>query len=37
VVQTAGDGQRIEVFTEKAADPPGSPGHTGEAFASMGI
>ncbi len=37
VVQTASDGHRIEVFLEKPADPPGRPGHPGEAFASMGI
>jgi len=37
VMQTAPDGHRIEAFTEKPADPPGRPGHPGEAFASMGI
>ncbi len=37
VVQTAADGHRIEMFWEKPADPPGSPGHPDEAFASMGI
>jgi len=37
VVQTAPDGHRIEMFLEKPADPPGLPGHPGEAFASMGI
>jgi len=37
VVQPAPDGHRIEVFTEKPADPPGRPGHPGEVFASMGI
>jgi glucose-1-phosphate adenylyltransferase len=36
VVQTAPDGHRIEEFTEKPADPPGRPGHPGEAFVSMG-
>ena len=37
VIQTAADGHRIEVFTEKPAGPPGRPGHPGEVFASMGI
>ena len=37
VVRTAPGGHRIEVFTEKPADPPGRPGHPDEAFASMGI
>ncbi|HET7246594.1 MAG TPA: glucose-1-phosphate adenylyltransferase [Streptosporangiaceae bacterium] len=37
VIQTAPDGDRIEVFREKPADPMGCPGHPGEAFASMGI
>ena len=36
VVQTAPDGQRIEAFLEKPADPPGRPGWPDEAFASMG-
>ncbi|HYA51869.1 MAG TPA: sugar phosphate nucleotidyltransferase, partial [Streptosporangiaceae bacterium] len=37
VVRAAPGGHRIEGFTEKPADPPGRPGHPGEAFASMGI
>src|SRR5262249_29003955 len=37
VVQTAPGGHRIERFLEKPADPPGRPGHPGEAFAAMGI
>jgi glucose-1-phosphate adenylyltransferase len=37
VVQTTPGGHRIECFLEKPADPPGRPGHPGEAFASMGI
>jgi glucose-1-phosphate adenylyltransferase len=37
VVQTVPSGHRIEAFWEKPADPPGRPGHPGEAFVSMGI
>jgi glucose-1-phosphate adenylyltransferase len=36
VIQTAADGQRIEAFLEKPADPPGLPGRPDETFASMG-
>ena len=36
VIQTADDGQRIEAFLEKPADPPGLPGRPDETFASMG-
>ena len=36
VTQTADDGQRIEAFLEKPADPPGLPGRPDETFASMG-
>jgi glucose-1-phosphate adenylyltransferase len=36
VIQTAADGQRIEAFLEKPADPPGLPGRPEETFASMG-
>jgi len=37
VVQAAPDGHLIEAFWEKPADPPGRPGHPGQALASMGI
>jgi glucose-1-phosphate adenylyltransferase len=37
VVQPAPGGHRIEAFWEKPADPPGRPGHPGQALASMGI
>jgi glucose-1-phosphate adenylyltransferase len=36
VIQTAQDGQRIEAFLEKPADPPGLPGRPDETYASMG-
>ncbi len=36
VIQTADDGQRIEAFLEKPADPPGLPGRPDETYASMG-
>ncbi|MGE0300884.1 MAG: glucose-1-phosphate adenylyltransferase, partial [Pseudonocardia sp.] len=36
VIQTAPDGQRIEAFLEKPADPPGLPGRPDETYASMG-
>ena len=36
VIQTADDGQRIEAFLEKPADPPALPGRPDETFASMG-
>jgi glucose-1-phosphate adenylyltransferase len=36
VIQTAADGQRIDAFLEKPADPPGLPGRPDETFASMG-
>jgi glucose-1-phosphate adenylyltransferase len=36
VIQTADDGQRIEAFLEKPADPPSLPGRPDETFASMG-
>ena len=36
VIQTASDGQRIDAFLEKPADPPGLPGRPEESFASMG-
>jgi glucose-1-phosphate adenylyltransferase len=36
VIKTAADGQRIEAFLEKPADPPGLPGRPDETFASMG-
>jgi glucose-1-phosphate adenylyltransferase len=36
VIQTAADGQLIEAFLEKPADPPGLPGRPDETFASMG-
>ncbi len=37
VLQTVPGGHRIEAFWEKPADPPGRPGHPGQALASMGI
>jgi glucose-1-phosphate adenylyltransferase len=36
VIQTAQDGQGIEAFLEKPADPPGLPGRPDETYASMG-
>jgi glucose-1-phosphate adenylyltransferase len=36
VIQTARDGQTIEAFLEKPADPPGLPDSPDETFASMG-
>ena len=36
VIQTGPDGQSIEAFLEKPADPPARPGHPDEAYASMG-
>jgi glucose-1-phosphate adenylyltransferase len=36
VIQTAADGQQIDAFLEKPADPPGLPGRPDETFASMG-
>ena len=36
VIQTADDGQGIEAFLEKPADPPGLPGRPDETYASMG-
>jgi glucose-1-phosphate adenylyltransferase len=36
VIQTGADGQSIEAFLEKPADPPARPGHPDEAYASMG-
>jgi glucose-1-phosphate adenylyltransferase len=36
VIQAAADGQRIEAFLEKPADPPSLPGRPDETFASMG-
>jgi glucose-1-phosphate adenylyltransferase len=36
VLQTAPDGDRIEVFLEKPSDPPGRPGRPDEALVSMG-
>jgi glucose-1-phosphate adenylyltransferase len=36
VIKTADDGQQIEAFLEKPADPPGLPGRPDETFASMG-
>ena len=36
VIQTADDGQRIEAFLEKPANPPGLPGRPDETYASMG-
>jgi glucose-1-phosphate adenylyltransferase len=36
VIHTADDGQRIEAFLEKPADPPGLPGRPDETYASMG-
>ena len=36
VIQAAKDGQRIEKFLEKPAQPPGLPDSPGEAYASMG-
>jgi glucose-1-phosphate adenylyltransferase len=36
VIQTAADGQRIEAFLEKPADPPSLPGRPDETYASMG-
>jgi glucose-1-phosphate adenylyltransferase len=36
VIRTAPDGQRIEAFLEKPADPPGLPGRPDETYASMG-
>jgi glucose-1-phosphate adenylyltransferase len=36
VIQTGSDGQSIEAFLEKPADPPAMPGHPDQAYASMG-
>jgi glucose-1-phosphate adenylyltransferase len=36
VIQTAPDGQRIETFLEKPANPPGIPGDPAHCYASMG-
>jgi glucose-1-phosphate adenylyltransferase len=36
VIQTGADGQTIEAFLEKPADPPALPGRPDECFASMG-
>jgi glucose-1-phosphate adenylyltransferase len=36
VIETGADGQSIEAFLEKPADPPARPGHPDEAYASMG-
>src|SRR4051794_7425565 len=36
VIKTAPDGQGIEAFLEKPADPPGLPGRPDETYASMG-
>ncbi|MGE3287325.1 MAG: glucose-1-phosphate adenylyltransferase [Pseudonocardia sp.] len=36
VIRTAPDGQRIDAFLEKPADPPGLPGRPDETYASMG-
>jgi len=36
VIKTADDGERIEEFLEKPADPPGLPDSPDEVFASMG-
>jgi glucose-1-phosphate adenylyltransferase len=36
VIQTGPDGRSIEAFLEKPADPPAMPGHSDQAYASMG-
>jgi glucose-1-phosphate adenylyltransferase len=36
ILQTAPDGNRVEVFLEKPSDPPGRPGRPDEALVSMG-
>jgi glucose-1-phosphate adenylyltransferase len=36
VIQTGSDGQTVEAFLEKPADPPGLPGNPDLAYASMG-
>src|SRR6516164_9478626 len=36
VIEAAPDGQRVEAFHEKPADPPGLPGSPDEAYVSMG-
>ena len=36
MIQTAAEGQGIEAFLEKPADPPGLPGRPDETYASMG-